>query len=60
MMNRYDYLITIILVSWLALIGATVYVDHSYIKLCHDAGGQPVIGNKGSLCINPSAIIEVE
>ena len=53
-------LISVTVISFIYVIGNNITYKHLWVEKCKDGGGVTVTTPEGYLCINPTAIIEVE
>ena len=63
-MKVYDVLLMaftgVTIVAFVYVIANNVSLHELYIQKCKDGGGVAVVAANGSVCVNPSAIIEVD
>ena len=53
-------LIGVTVICFIYVIGNNLTYKHLWLEKCKDGGGVTVTTPEGYLCINPSAIVEVE
>ena len=54
------FLIGITVIAFIYVIGNNLTYKHLWVEKCKDGGGVTVTTPEGYLCINPTAIVEVE
>ena len=53
------FLISVTVIAFIYVIGNNIIYKHLWVEKCKDGGGVTVTTPDGYLCINPSAIVEV-